>query len=283
MASNAALQAVDNNQVVQAPDYGVTAGFQSERGFALLQRMAKMFCYSSLVPPQFQGENNFANCVIALNMAQRMGADPMMVMQNLYIVYGNPAWSAKFMIACFNRSGRYAPIKYKETGKKGTDSEGIIAYSKDLVTGEELQGSEVTIGIAKAEGWYDKNGSKWKSMPQQMLRYRAASWFIRSTAPEISMGFLTVDEAEEIEPRNITPDVRQEVQQEIAAQANSEDFEPEPTEPTQAAPALPPKEEPAPMPEAVQEANVAATQPVEKAEVKQQPPAAAKNQIEMEF
>ena len=66
-------------------------GFESEKGFALLQRMAKMFSMSSIVPETFRGENNFGNCVIAVNMAQRMGADPLMVMQNMYIVYGNPA------------------------------------------------------------------------------------------------------------------------------------------------------------------------------------------------
>ena len=158
-----------------------------------------MFCGSSLVPQQFQGEQNFGNAIIALEMAQRMNASPLMVMQNLYIVYGNPGWSSKFLIATFNQCGRFEAIKYKETGKKGTDSQGIIAYTREKGSDEIIQGPEVTILIAKQEGWYDKKGSKWKTMPDQMLRYRAAAWLIRTTAPEISMGLQTTDEIIDVE------------------------------------------------------------------------------------
>lgn len=210
-------------EMIQVQKNNVTAGFSSLAGFELLQRMAKMFNTSSLVPQQYQGEHNFGNCCIALNMAQRLGADPLMVMQNLYVVYGNPAWSAKFMIATFNQCGRYSSIHYKETGKKDTDSWGCIAYASELATGEVLEGPEITIQTAKAEGWYNKSGSKWKTMPQQMLRYRAAAWFIRTTAPEISMGLQTVEEVEDAhEEKNVTPPVK-----EIAEKANTEVFEPE--------------------------------------------------------
>lgn len=191
-----------NTSMIQA-NSSVTAGFSSVAGFELLQRMANMFAKSKLVPQAFQ--NNIGDCCIALNMAQRLGADPLMVMQNLYVVYGNPAWSSKFMIATFNQCGRFSSIHYKETGKKGTDSWGCIAYAKELATGETIEGPEITIQTAKDEGWYGKSGSKWKTMPQQMLRYRAAAWFIRTTAPEISMGLQTVEEAEDVEEINITP------------------------------------------------------------------------------
>ena len=68
-----------------------------------------------------------------------------------------------------------------------------------------IEGPVVTIGIAKAEGWYQKKGSKWVTMPEQMLRYRAASWFIRTTAPELSMGLQTVEEQQDIAERDVTP------------------------------------------------------------------------------
>lgn len=207
------------NMVQANPANAVTAGFSSLQGFELLQRMANMFASSKLVPQAFQ--KNIGDCCIALNMAQRLGADPLMVMQNLYVVYGNPAWSSKFMIATFNQCGRYSSIHYKETGKKGTDSWGCIAYAKELATGETIEGPEVTIQTAKDEGWYNKSGSKWKTMPQQMLRYRAAAWFIRTTAPEISMGLQTVEEAEDVGMKNITPPT-----EEIAENANSQTFEP---------------------------------------------------------
>ena len=213
-------------QTITNAPMGVTAGFQSAEGFALLQRMAKMFSGSTLVPAQFQGEKNNGNCVIALNMAQRLGADPLMVMQNLYVVYGTPSWSSKFMIAMFNQCGRYESIHYEETGKKGTDTQGIIAWAKEKSTGEILKGPEVTIKIAKDEGWYGKNGSKWKTMPDQMLRYRAAAWFIRTTAPELSMGLQTVDEV--TDTIDVTPmDVVEKPMGEIRRNANVEDLVPQ--------------------------------------------------------
>lgn len=195
-------------------------GFQSAEGFELLQRQAKMFCGSSLVPQQFQGEQNFGNAIIALEMAQRMNASPLMVMQNLYIVYGNPGWSSKFLIATFNQCGRFEAIKYKETGKKGTDSQGIIAYTREKGSDEVIYGPEVTISIAKQEGWFDKKGSKWKTMPDQMLRYRAAAWLIRTTAPEISMGLQTSDEIIDVEGK--VTDIYDEVTHTIDMNANSE-------------------------------------------------------------
>lgn len=205
-------------------------GFQSAEGFELLQRQAKMFCGSSLVPQQFQGEQNFGNAIIALEMAQRMNASPLMVMQNLYIVYGNPGWSSKFLIATFNQCGRFEAIKYKETGKKGTDSQGIIAYTREKGSDEIIQGPEVTILIAKQEGWYDKKGSKWKTMPDQMLRYRAAAWLIRTTAPEISMGLQTTDEI--IDAEGNVSDVMDDVTTTIEHNANSEVIDVEPSTPT---------------------------------------------------
>lgn len=195
-------------------------GFQSAEGFELLQRQAKMFCGSSLVPQQFQGEQNFGNAIIALEMAQRMNASPLMVMQNLYIVYGNPGWSSKFLIATFNQCGRFEAIKYKETGTKGTDSQGIIAYTRENGSDEVIYGPEVTISIAKQEGWFDKKGSKWKTMPDQMLRYRAAAWLIRTTAPEISMGLQTSDEIIDVEGK--VTDIYDEVTHTIDMNANSE-------------------------------------------------------------
>ena len=202
----------------QAP-VDLKPGFQSMQAFDLLQRISKMFNSSSLMPAQYRGPENFGNCVIAVNMAQRMNADVMMVAQNLYVVHGNPAWSSKFMIATFNQCGKYSSIHYKETGEKNTDSWGCIAWAKELATGEILEGPEITIGIAKKEGWFSKSGSKWQTMHQQMLRYRDASWFIRTTAPEISMGLQSVDEVIDSEPINVTEEIRQ--------NANREEFIPE--------------------------------------------------------
>lgn len=156
--------------------------------------MAGVLAGSDLIPQHFRGKKE--NCLIALNMAQRMQADPLMVMQNLVIVHGNPTFEAKFAIACFNATGKYSPIRYREVGERGKDSWGYIAYAIEKSTGEVCEGPMVTIGTAKAEGWFNQN-PKWKNIPDLMLRYRAASWFIRTTDPGVMMGFQTKEEAED--------------------------------------------------------------------------------------
>ena len=174
------------------------AGFGTAEGFALIQRVAKVFSSSNMVPAAYQGDKNLGNCIIAINMAQRLRVDPLTVMQNLNVIQGKPSWSTQFLISMFNGCGRFAPIRYQATDEKGTDSQGIIAYTYEKATGDRIDGEEVTIGIAKAEGWYGRNASKWKTMPGQMLRYRAAAWLIRSTAPELSLGLGTQEEAYDI-------------------------------------------------------------------------------------
>ena len=177
----------------------VVMGYSTLEGFKLMQRVANMFAQSSLVPKNYRG--NPADCVIALNMAQRMNADPLMVMQNLYIVHGKPSFSSSFLIATFNASGRFSSLQFEFGGSE--DNAKCRAYAKELDTGNVLQGSWVSIQLAKDEGWYDKKDkdgnyiSKWRTMPQQMLMYRAAAFFIRAYAPEIAMGMYTTDEAED--------------------------------------------------------------------------------------
>ena len=174
----------------------VQAGFFNLQSFELMQRIAKGFATSSLVPKEYQG--NIGNCMIALNLAQRIGGDPLMVMQNLVIVHGRPTWSAQYLIATANMCGRFSAIRFEFFGDKKNDTWGCRAWAIEQRTGEKLIGSDVTIAIARKEGWYGKNGSKWQSIPQQMLMYRAGSWWVRAYAPELSMGLMTSDEASDV-------------------------------------------------------------------------------------
>lgn len=174
----------------------VRAGFFDLQSFELMQRVAKGFASSTLVPAAYQG--NIANCMIALNMAQRIGADPLACMQNLYIVHGSPAWSSKFLIATVNACGRYSSMRYEWKGEPGTDEYGCRAWAVEKETGERLNGIWVTWAMVKAEGWNAKNGSKWKTIPDQMFVYRAAAFWQRAYAPELSMGLTTQEEAEDI-------------------------------------------------------------------------------------
>lgn len=165
--------------------------------FESISKMANVLCKSTIVPDRYRGEQNFGNCFIAVDMAMRCQMNPLMVMQNLYEVHGTPSWSSKFLIAAVNACGRFTPLKYEfRNDEKGV---GCRAYATDKATGETLYGSWITWAMVQNEGWASKSGSKWKTMPEQMFRYRAASYWVNAYAPEISMGFLTQDEVEDNE------------------------------------------------------------------------------------
>jgi hypothetical protein len=213
-------------------EFAVTAAGQLMKSFETTQRIGTMFSKSYIVPKEYQG--NVANCAIAVDMAMHLGKgiSPLTVMQQLTIVQGRPTWSAQFLISCINTCGKFSTIRYEEknlgkvgkvavnkyvyeNGKntqklvetdeyKDVDNLSCIAYAYDNATGEKLQSIEISIKMAMSEGWYAKSGSKWQSMPQQMLRYRAAAFWQRAYAPEVGMGFYTTEEVQDMPPKDAT-------------------------------------------------------------------------------
>lgn len=210
--------------------YNLSIAGQIQRQFEALQRVAKAWADSTIVPTSYRG--NIGNCVIALDIAFRMNINALTVMQNLYIVHGNPSWSSKFLVASINTCGRFTNLRYRKRNlgkvgkvkyntyewvqKKGkkekektivikeadfsnVDNWECVAYAVEKSTGETLEGDAVSIAMAIQEGWYTKDGSKWVTMPQLMLSYRAAAFWQRIYAPEISMGFRTVEEERDVE------------------------------------------------------------------------------------
>ena len=180
-----------------------TTAFSNAASFESAQRMALALVSSNIVPEQYRGKDNIGNAIVALEMAQRIGASPLAVMQNLNIIHGRPSWSSTFIIAALNSCGRFAPVRFEVTGEG--DNRSCIAWTTDK-TGERLEGPPASIAMAKAEGWYAKNGSKWKTMPELMLRYRAAAFFGRLYAPDVLNGMHATEEVEDIgdRPRNVT-------------------------------------------------------------------------------
>jgi hypothetical protein len=190
----------------EAQNSGILAQVQAEtQAFELVQRQAMMLSKSTLVPKDFAG--NVANCAIALNVAKRTRLDPLMVCQNLAIIHGRPSWSATALIGMVNASGKFSPLRFVFDSDEAPTW--CYAVARDMATGEELKGERITLEMAKKEGWSTKNGSKWLTMPGQMLRYRAASFWSRAYASDMSLGMYTQDEVRDFAepPRNVTPKV----------------------------------------------------------------------------
>lgn len=236
-ATTQQLADLKNPQPAESKMPEITPGFGSLQSFELMQRTAKLLITSTLVPAAYRANdekkgpnpNALANCVVALNMSHRMNADPLMVMQNLYVVEGRPSWSSQWIIAAINGCGRFSPLRFdiKQLGEKSVDyvstywenrekktktiTEKIkdkvcVAWAIEKGTGERIESPPVTIEMSVLEGWYSKNGSKWKTMDEVMLRYRTASFFGKLYAPELLMGLQTVEEMQDARVIDATPD-----------------------------------------------------------------------------
>jgi hypothetical protein len=189
----AALAPVDDVLTTSGEPSRVLSAFSGESAFIVAQRMAKALSSSSLLPETFR--NNIPNCMIAMELANRIGCSVFMICQNMDVIHGRPGLRAKFLIATVNASGRFEPLRFKWEGKPGTDDYGCRAYSKDLRTGVPCEGPLITWGLAKSEGWVSKSGSKWKTMPEKMFMYRAGAWWTDLYCPEFGMGMGTAEEA----------------------------------------------------------------------------------------
>lgn len=200
-----------------------TSIFSSGEKFEIAGRMAASLSKSTIVPKEFQ--NNANNALIAIELANRLGVSPLMVMQNLYVIYGRPSWSAQYMIAMINGSGKYDfELQFDE--KVDTNGRPFSCQCWTERHGRKVTGPIVDMNMAKAEGWLNKSGSKWQTMPQMMLRYRAASFFGRMNCPELTMGIYTREEVIEIGADNLdTIPLEEKVKSDIAANANSQPFE----------------------------------------------------------
>jgi len=186
------------------PPADISSGvFSGIAAFEAAQRMAQALCTSSMVPSEYRGQQGLSNSLIALEIAARMGLSPLVVMQNMTPIHGRPSWSSSFLIATVNASGRFSPLRFVFDDQANPSS--CYAVARDKATGEVLEGQTISIAMAKREGWwsrpdrYGKETSKWQSMTAQMLRYRAAAFWVKVYCPEISLGLMTQDEVAEVQ------------------------------------------------------------------------------------
>ena len=180
----------------------VPAGcFGSFESMERTMKIAEGLAASNIIPDQFKGKAG--DVLIALDMAMRLDMNPLAVMQNIYLVHGKPAWSGTFCAALITVSGRYVSFRYEEEdtgeeikalGRKNRRCR-VAAVTPD---GETEFGAWIDLNMAVTEGWTSKAGSKWKTMADQMLRYRAATFFVRSNCPDALMGLREAQEEEDI-------------------------------------------------------------------------------------
>ena len=243
LSNNGVFQVNNFNEAINAASFLSASSLvpaDYRRWVPVKNQYGKAVTNADGTPQLIENPNATSNCLIALNMANRMGYDPLMIMQNLYIIEGRPAWSSQFIIAAINACGKFDPLQFEivnegekeieyvnsywENGKKLSAKATVklenltcIAWTTDR-KGNRLQSDKVSMEMAVKEGWYQKNGSKWQTMAGQMLRYRAAAFFGRIYAPEVLMGIYAADEIRDfvdVTPEPVQQPVAQTKQQQL--------------------------------------------------------------------
>lgn len=159
-------------------------------------KTAQILASTNAVPDAYK--NKPGDCLIAMDLANRMGLSPVSIMQYSQVVKGNFTWKGQACKALVDGSGRFVSSEYITFGEEGTMNRGCYLEAISKATGNKIKGPAVTMQMAKDEGWLDKAGSKWKTMPELMLKYRAAAFFARTECPETLMGFYSADEMNDI-------------------------------------------------------------------------------------
>lgn len=203
-----------SNEIVAVEEKKGLDIFGNIEDFKSAYRMAEALASTDMVPTTYQKKP--ANCLIAMEMGVRLGISALMVMQNLDVVHGRPTWRGSFVAGLINGSRRFkGPLRYELSGSG--EKMQCYAYAVDL-EGNIIKGTTITMEMAKKEGWSTKNGSKWLTMPEQMIQYRAASYFGRVHCPDVLLGLYTAEEVEDFTEGENAPIM--DVETEIKEQAN---------------------------------------------------------------
>ena len=185
---------------------GESSIYQTPDSFEFAQRQAKSLCESNLVPTSYQGQKGLPNCLVALEMSKRMNLSPLTVMQNLNIIHGTPSWSAQFISSQILGCGRFENFDYLVKGEGETLE--VQCVAKRVEDQKIVKGTAVSMKMARLEGW--TRNSKYTSMPELMLRNRAATFFGRQFIPDLLLGVQTSEEVVDIQPLNVTPEIEKE-------------------------------------------------------------------------
>jgi hypothetical protein len=141
-----------------------------------------------MVPAAYQGKPEA--CMVALMYAAQLGENPMLIFQEMAPIKGRPTTSARFAIARANKSGLLrGTISWSSKG--GGDGLEVTASAVLAATGETIRVA-VSMAEAKADGW--TQNPKYKSIPEQMLRWRSATRLISLFLPEVLFGLAVREE-----------------------------------------------------------------------------------------
>ncbi len=166
--------------------------FTDPAAFEHMQRVAKMFANSSLIPQEMRGK--IADVAVAMTLAYQLHEHPLILMQNITFVNGRAGFLTAYMIARANRSGRLDGPIWWTTDGSGEDLS-VTAHAKLASSHREVTAT-ADMTMARGEGW--TRNKKYQSMPEHMLSWRSAAMLIRRYLPDVMLGYATADELQDV-------------------------------------------------------------------------------------
>ncbi len=183
-------------------EHGISV-FSNGTAFQLGVRMAEQLAHSNFLPDTYRG--NHGDCLVLIEYASRLRVPVIQLAQNMDVVKGRPGLRGTFLAGIINASPLFSRLKYEWKGSatggkngKPTDDYGCRAYATEVETGDLLEGTWITWAMVVGEGW-DGN-KKWTHMREQMFMYRAASFWSRAHASDVTLGLYESEELHDTDP-----------------------------------------------------------------------------------
>ncbi len=164
-------------------------------------RFAEVISKSAMVPKEYQGKP--ANTLVAVQWGMELGLAPMQALQNIAVINGKPSVYGDALLAMVRADSRCRGVQEYVEGK-GDDMMAVCIIKR--AHGDEIEEIKRTfsVGQAKQARLWGKQGP-WQQYPERMLQHRARGNAIRDGFPDVIKGLVTVEEAQDMEPRDVTP------------------------------------------------------------------------------
>lgn len=187
-----AVQDQETELQVNKPEKGIS--YLDGKELNRIYKNAVILAKSSLLPERYRSKAE--DVMILMDLCSRMGVSLFALANGTYPVHGQIGLNGQFCIALINGSGKFTPLDFVFVNQMGDKNWGCYAIATRRGSGIVCKSATITMQMATDEGWL--RNPKWKTMPEQMLKYRAASFFMRTYCPELTLGMYTTEELEDV-------------------------------------------------------------------------------------
>lgn len=171
-----------------------TLNYLDGQALKKLSQNATVLSKSQLLPERFR--NKPEDVMLLMDLAARMKVPLFALAKAMYVVHGEIGLSGQFCISLINACGRFTPFTPVYVGDPESSDYGCYGVATRIADGVICKSTTITIQMAQNEGWM--RNSKWKTMTDQMLAYRAAAFFARVYCPDVLCGLQTTDEITDV-------------------------------------------------------------------------------------